>query len=1107
MPEFGEDIPEPSVTDYSTNVNHDQYSSMDRTNEPGSTSSSGTNLESVPGDQVGNYRLLEIIGEGGMGAVWLAEQQHPVRRRVALKLIKAGMDSKEVLARFEAERQALAMMDHQSIAKVLDAGFTEKGRPFFAMELVNGARLTQFCDDSKLPIEDRIRLFISVCNAIQHAHQKGIIHRDLKPSNILVTHYEGKPLPKVIDFGLAKALQHEIQLTDKSLYTELGQIIGTFQYMSPEQATRDSNDIDTRSDIYSLGVILYELLTGSTPIDKNTVRRNAVDVVIETIRRNDPVPPSSRLTSMNAKLDSISDMRRAEPARLRRSLKGDLDWIVMKALEKDRTRRYESASEFAADLVRFLNGEPVSARPPSTRYRLQKFVQRHRGWVASAMVFAFLMISATATSLGFAISADKAKKEALRLKEVANVNAERAVDAEKEARHSADRARAAQRQAILDRNAALEAENRVRWRLYAYQIRTAQFEWRAGDAAVARKAILDSPIELRGWEHRYLYTLFNSNVVDLEGTESLTLCCDASEDGKWLATGGYDGYLRIWDATTRALLHVVKAHDGNVKGVQFSPDSEAIISAGSDGVIHIWNCETGQRRESLQEHDFPIVDIRIAIQGNRMVSADTSGKILVWDTNPFSIVNRYQNATPGTTSVTIDRMGNRVASCTVDGLIRIWEVGESTEPLIYSTDNRRVTATSFSNDGTRLIAIGNTDGIFVLNAHDATLDKILDIKGIKSCVAISPDDRVIAVGGFNKVVVLIDAETGQQLENLKGHTSVISAAKFTPDGDSILTGGFDETAKLWRLRSARQDTLLSGHSLNTSEIAFCPTRPQFASGGLGGDLIIWNLETRAAVLHQHYHDGGINDLDYSPDGTFLVTSGIDKTVKVVDAISGDQLQVLETPGNTPYACAILDDNRTIVAGYDDGEVRLWDRVSGEVVASLSGHTTRVQALAKSPDGSRLAVSDSEGTIRIWALDSFEPIYQWTAASGRVLDLDYSSDGKRIASVGIDRITRVFDIESQEPVAEFGGHANPLTSVSFSPDGTQVFSTAGNSIKVWNIENREEALTFSSEMDAISKFRLSPDGRFGMAGGVEGRIQVYDAREVAPLPDSSSDEVQ
>ena len=357
-------------------------------------------------ETIGPYRLLQRVGEGGMGEVWLAEQTRPVHRQVALKVIKAGMDTAQVVARFEAERQALALMSHPAIAQVFDAGVTPQGRPFFAMEYVRGEPITAYCDRQRLSMAQRLHLFIEVCDGVQHAHQKGIIHRDLKPSNILVTVLDDRAVPKIIDFGVAKATtQH---LTERTLYTELGVLIGTPEYMSPEQAEMTGLDIDTRTDVYALGVILYELLAGVLPFDSKSLREKGLDEIRRTIRDTDPPRPSTRITSLGARATGVAEIRGTNPARLASQLRGDLDWITMKALEKDRTRRYGSVSDLAADLRRHLDHVPVLASPPSTLYRMRKFVRRHRAGATAIATVLVLLIAFAAT---MAVQAQRIARE------------------------------------------------------------------------------------------------------------------------------------------------------------------------------------------------------------------------------------------------------------------------------------------------------------------------------------------------------------------------------------------------------------------------------------------------------------------------------------------------------------------------------------------------------------------------------------------------------------------------------------------------------------------------------------------------------------------------
>jgi serine/threonine protein kinase len=375
-------------------------------------------LEERPGAVIGPYKLMDLIGEGGMGLVFVAEQEKPVRRKVALKVIKPGLDSAQIIARFEQERQALTMMDHVNIARVFDAGATEKGRPYYVMELVDGVPMTHFCDENKLTIRQRLELFATVCAAIQHAHQKGIIHRDIKPSNVLVAMHDGKPLAKVIDFGLAKAIQ--TPLTEHTQLTGFGVIVGTLEYMSPEQANFDTSGIDTRADVYSLGVILYELLTGTRPRDRGKRSDEGFYEMLQWIRETEPPRPSVRVAGLGPRLDRLAGIRQIEPAKMAKLLRGELDWIVMKALEKDRERRYETASGLANDVQRYLNDEPVEACPPAAMYQLGKFARKYRRlveWAAfgvGLLVVGFVVLTVYSAKLNAALQETERAKNSSR---------------------------------------------------------------------------------------------------------------------------------------------------------------------------------------------------------------------------------------------------------------------------------------------------------------------------------------------------------------------------------------------------------------------------------------------------------------------------------------------------------------------------------------------------------------------------------------------------------------------------------------------------------------------------------------------------------------------
>ena len=586
-----------------------------------------------PGDRVGPYRLLQQIGEGGFGVVYMAEQTAPVRRKVALKIIKPGMDTKEVVARFEAERQALALMDHPNIAKVLDAGSTDSGRPYFVMELVRGIPITDYCGQEKIAVNERLDLFIKICQAIQHAHQKGLIHRDIKPSNIMVTMHDGVPVPKVIDFGIAKATQQE--LTEKTLFTQFHQFIGTPAYMSPEQAELSGLDIDTRSDVYSLGVLLYELLTGATPFDAKELLQSGLDEMRRIIREREPVRPSTRLSQT---VSNASPCDAQDVARLPRRIESDLDWIVMKCLEKDRTRRYETANGLAMDLRRFLTQEPIVARPPSTLYRIKQAWRRNRVICsAGAIVAASLVLGIVASSVAM---------------HRAGIEEEKAVQAQKAEQERATEAEEARRQADASAHETLRALETAR-----VQELAARRHAYAGDINVAKQAVdsrdfghamdlLDRnrPVEgqedLRGWEWRYLWQFCRSDAVgELYQAKTPVVALDVSPSGKQVAVVNYrPAGVTLIDIETKKTSSLPSAADLLVSRVAFHPQQPWLVVAGKRAKdeaheLRMIDMSTGEQRWSFKTAG-ECRDLQFAGEPFRLVSCSIGEPVQIHVIDP-----------------------------------------------------------------------------------------------------------------------------------------------------------------------------------------------------------------------------------------------------------------------------------------------------------------------------------------------------------------------------------------------------------------------------------------------------------------------------------------
>jgi Protein kinase domain len=572
----------------------------------------------------GRYKLLETLGQGGMGTVFMAQQTEPVKRLVALKLIKPGMDSRQILARFEAERQALALMDHPNIAKVLDAGATESGRPFFVMELVKGVAMTRFCDERQLSLRERLELFIPVCHAIQHAHQKGVIHRDIKPTNVLVCLYDDRPVPKVIDFGVAKAAGSK--LTDASLVTGFGAIVGTPEYLSPEQAQLNQIDIDTRSDVYALGVLLYELLTGTTPIDRKRPGQGALLEILRVIREEEPARPSARLSSSET-LASIAATRRTEPARLTRLARGELDWIVMKCLEKERSRRYETANALARDLERYLHGDVVEARSPSAGYRVRKFIRKHRVGISTVLAFVGLLIAAAGISAVLAVKARRAEAVARDEGLVAEANA-------KLAKRNSDAYHALLEQSLEDR---VEAELRGLSLQVDLDLSELRDDRRLGLLRLARPmdpnrlSIQGSTITPDLPTYKMTVTVgleqyprykqlreFITMAVLACGQASAPLLRPISHDGEAvhtyflsssgsrLVTLGDDRTARLWDPVTGRQIAILRRGTERAIETGLSPDGAAAFTNSLDGVVRLWETKDGAFRTTLEPTRAPI---------------------------------------------------------------------------------------------------------------------------------------------------------------------------------------------------------------------------------------------------------------------------------------------------------------------------------------------------------------------------------------------------------------------------------------------------------------------------------------------------------------------
>jgi WD40 repeat protein/serine/threonine protein kinase len=1080
--------------------------------------------ESV-GQNIGRYKLMEEIGEGGCGVVYVAEQTEPVRRRVALKVIKLGMDTKAVVARFEAERQALAMMDHPNIAKVLDAGTTEKGRPYFVMELVRGIRITDFCDQANLHTKDRLDLVIKVCQAIQHAHQKGIIHRDIKPSNILVTLHDGVPVPKVIDFGIAKAT--EGRLTDATVYTQLHQFIGTPAYMSPEQAEMSGLDIDTRTDIYSLGVLLYELLAGSTPFDAGELVASGLDAMRKTIREQEPMRPSTRLATLKGdELTTTARRRSSDAPKLINLLKGDLDWIVMKCLDKDRTRRYETANGLATDLKRHLNNEPVVARPPSNLYRLQKMVRRNKLVFAAGISVAAALLAGLAVSTYLFIKERQAHGRALAAElQQSQLRQEAEADSQK-AKTESERAAAAVTEVKMNMAA---SDSQLAVRLLA--------EGERNDAlAYLARSLSLNPTNEAVWIR--LATLLNSQSwwipVRILNHRSTVHDAQFSADGKRIETAfwrhpmfmrgnnaernEFDLTTRSWNAQTGLPAGKALEHGFVVWSAQFSPDGKRIVTALTDGSARVWDVQTDQPVGVPMQHSKRVNSVQFSPDGKRIVTASWDFTARVWDaqtglplTEPLPHAHRVMSAE-------FSPDGNRIVTASWDDTARVWDAQSGkplTAPMVHT---EYVNAAQFSPDGKRVVTACSDGTARVWDAQSGTfLAETSKHSGGLESVQFSPDGNWIITASDDHAARVWDAASGQPVTEPLLHGDSVESAQFSPDGKRILTVsgngawlweqvGGEPLAKSFKTRGYAQFST-DGKRL----VAATPFNSEIATR-------VWDVPSGQPLTEPFQGSGSVQSAQFSPDGRRIVTTSVGNppglwAARVWDAVTGQPVTEPLKHENLITSAQFSLDGTRIVTASTDRTVRVWDATTGQPLTDPMVHSNMVYAAQFSPDGTRIVTGCRNGTARVWDAVTGQPLTKQFKRRGEAMtssaptmailySAQFSPDGKRILTASADDTACVWDAQSTQlligPLEHSGGAMPAPVSAQFSPDGTRILTASADAALVWDAVSGQ-ALTEPLKHDnIITSAQFSQDGRWIVTASTDHSARVWDAQTGQPL---------
>ena len=1064
----------------------------------GSSLPTATAWEDDPITQVGRYKLLEQIGEGGFGVVYMAEQEAPFQRRVALKIIKLGMDTKQVVARFEAERQALAMMNHENIASVFDAGATETGRPYFVMELVRGVPITEYCDRNKLQTDERLQLFISVCKAVQHAHQKGIIHRDLKPSNVMVTLRDGMPIAKVIDFGVAKATQ--VRLTDKTVFTRYGQFIGTPAYMSPEQVEMSELDVDTRSDIYSLGVLLYELLAGSTPIKHEKLKHAGYSDMQRMICEQEPPRPSSRLSQSGEALASISAQRATEPKKLGQILRGDLDWIVMKALDKDRTRRYSTVGGFSDDVLRYLRGDPVTASPPGKLYLAKKLFRRHYVSILFASFLITILIAGIiGTSIGL-IQARLAKTQADNNAEEARLSGIKAEEATQVALHQSYRA---------NTNAGAIAHA-------------------AHQPFAARQYLLSASKHLRGWEWYYLMNQLDQCTsfarssepirglqVSRDGVTYFTLeTQETSKIHQWSAYSHQhqqtlieatritdfflvdeDQSLLTYDGHNKLVVHDL-VHGKESLTIELDwPYQTNSMDVSADGLLCLLSWPSGFCLINLASGDerrtgpltTSISVARFHPDGKRIFVGDYDGKLAIIDIETLKVQQAWSGHGNRVISLDFDATGANLVSSSFDGTVRAWNI-ESDKPAelaVMAGHVGLVNKTVYSPDGQLLASVGQDRTVRMWRVDDwkplAVFSKhdhqpnLLDFFP-NSQTLITTDvlgSRCTWHAGTHRTTVL------------RGHESYVYPVAISPDGALIASGGWDgvfsepECIRIWDAATGDQIATFAGDICYA--LTFSPRGDSFAASTQLHDgepeLRVVN-STTGSTKNLNSVDGRVVSMAYDPTGRCLATASLEGVAQITE-VTTDKVLVSRQVGlwdfEKPIAVAWSSDGRRIAISAatqdsegSEGSIAIWDGITHEVLYRWTGwsrstaantgndggslHQRPITSVGFSPDGQRIVTSSIDSTLRVWDVETGKQIGMMVGHGNEVFCAIYSPDGKRLASGGRDNRLRIWDTATFQQVASLEGHEDYIYSLAWSKDGQRIVSGSGDStVRVWDTQ--------------------------------------------------------